>query len=544
MILIYIILILMIGGILSLILRRNPVACKWIALLAVLADFIMMAVYWIINYDNISVLKEGAWIADIKKEWIPQWGASFHFAMDGLSLIMVVLTLFLGVVAVLVTWKKTIERVGFFYLNILWLLAGVLGVFLSLDLFLFYFFWELMLIPMFFIISIWGHEKRNPAAVKFFLFTQGGGVLMLIAILALYFIHGRATGDYTFDYFELLGTQVSPKVALWLMLGFLAAFVVKLPVFPFHSWLPDAYTESPTSGTIILAGLLSKTAAYGMLRFILPLFPAAAQEIAPYAVIVGVVSILYGAKLAFAQTNLKRLVAFTSMSHMGFIIVGIFSFTTLAYQGVVLEMVAHGITIGALFVIAGAINDRIHTLDMDKMGGFWSQIPVMGGITTVFVLASLGLPSLGNFVAEFLILSGTFQTYTALAVLASLGLIASMIYSLVILQRIFHGRERSQLKITDFSLREKMIMGSLIIVIFWIGLFPQTIFNTVKPPVGILKTHTVFLQKDNNDSAIELNKDIATGWWGHQPMLQSGNKTMKVFPAFTFDYTQINKKAK
>ena len=366
----------MIGGILSLILRKNPIACKWIALIAVLADFIMMAVYWITNYDNISVLKEGSWITDIKKEWIPEWGASFHFAMDGLSLIMVVLTLFLGVVAVLVTWKKTIERVGFFYLNILWLLAGVLGVFLSLDLFLFYFFWELMLIPMFFIISIWGHEKRNPAAVKFFLFTQAGGMLMLIAILALYFIHGNSTGVYTFDYFELLGTQLSPTVALWLMLGFLAAFVVKLPVFPFHSWLPDAYTESPTSGTIILAGLLSKTAAYGILRFILPIFPDAAKEIAPYAVIVGVISILYGAKLAFAQTNLKRLVAFTSMSHMGFIIVGIFSFQALAYQGVVLEMVAHGITIGALFVIAGAINDRIHTLDMDKMGGFWAQVPM------------------------------------------------------------------------------------------------------------------------------------------------------------------------
>ncbi|HEY5390963.1 MAG TPA: NADH-quinone oxidoreductase subunit M [Hanamia sp.] len=535
MILIYIIIILMIGGILSLILRKNSFACKWIALLAVLADFIMMAVYWIINYDSISVLKEGSWIVDIKEEWIPQWGASFHFAMDGLSLIMVVLTLFLGVVAILVTWKKTIERVGFFYLNMLWLLAGVLGFFLSLDLFLFYFFWELMLIPMFFIISIWGHEKRNAAAVKFFLFTQAGGALMLIAILALYFIHGKSTGVYTFDYFELLGTQLPSSLAFWLMLGFLAAFVVKLPVFPFHSWLPDAYTESPASGTIILAGLLSKTAAYGILRFILPLFPGAAKEIAPYAVAVGVISILYGAKLAFAQTNLKRLVAFTSMSHMGFIIVGIFSFTTLAYQGVVLEMVAHGITIGALFVIVAAINDRIHTLDMDKMGGFWAQIPVMGGITTIFVLASLGLPSLGNFVAEFLILSGTFQTYTVLAVLAALGLIASMIYSLVILQRIFHGRERSEIKITDFSLREKMIMGSLIIVIFWIGLFPQTIFDTVKPPVSILKSQTVAIQKEKNHQEIDLNNRIN---------YIIGNKTIKTSPGYSFHYAQINKKAK
>ncbi len=517
---------LVIGGVLSLILRRNPVACKWISLLTVLADFIMALLYWIINYDNISVLKEGSWIVNVKKEWIPQWGASFHFAMDGLSLIMVVLTLFLGLVAVLVTWKKTIERPGFFYLNILWLLAAVLGVFLSMDLFLFYFFWEMMLIPMFFIISIWGHEKRNAAAVKFFLFTQGGGVFMLIAILALYFIHGRSTGVYTFDYSELLGTQLSPKVAFWLMCGFLAAFVVKLPVFPFHSWLPDAYTESPTSGTIILAGLLSKTAAYGILRFILPLFPGAAHQIAPYAVAVGVISILYGAKLAFAQTNLKRLVAFTSMSHMGFIIVGIFSFQVLAYQGVVLEMVAHGITIGALFVIAGAINDRIHTLDMDKMGGFWAHIPVMGGITTVFVLGSLGLPSLGNFVAEFLILSGTFQTYTTLAVLAALGLIASMIYSLVMLQSIFDGRERSELKIADFSVREMMIMGCLIMVIFWIGLFPQTILDTVKPPINILKSQTAYLQKK-----------------GSQTIYNPGNRASATFPDYTFQYAPITKKA-
>lgn len=491
MILIYIILILVVGGLLSLGFRRNAMAGKWISLLALLANFIMVVIYWINHYSSISILKDNGWLEVVKEDWIPQWGISFHLAMDGLSLVMVVLTLFLGMVSVLVTWKKTIERAGFFYFNIMWLLAGVLGVFLAMDLFLFYFFWELMLIPMFFIISIWGHENRKVASIKFFLFTQAGGALMLISILALYFIHGRATDVYTFDYFELLGTALSPKIAFWIMCGFLAAFVVKLPVVPFHSWLPEAYTQSPAAGTILLAGLLSKTAAYGILRFVLPMFPDAAREIAPYAVGVGVVSILYGAKLAFAQTDLKRLISFSSLSHMGFIIVGIFSFQALAYQGVVLEMIVHGITIGALFMVAAAIHDRIHTLDMNVMGGFWTQVPVMGGITTVFVLGSLGLPGLGNFVAEFLILSGSFQTYTVLTILAALGLIASMIYSLVILQRIFHGKERSQLKIVDFSMRERLVMGGLIIVIFWLGLFPQTIFNTVKPPGNILNSKPV-----------------------------------------------------
>lgn len=486
MILALVIFILVLGGILCLAtVKASELLCRWIALLAVSIDLILVVAYWVSNYRDINLLEPGSWLLDFNKEWIPQWGINFHLAMDGLSLILVVLTLFLGVISILVSWRQIQERIRFFHFNILWILAGLLGVFLSMDLFLFYFFWEMMLIPMFFIINIWGYENRHYAATKFFLFTQGSGLLMLLAILGLYFLHGHSSGMYTFDYFELLGTQLPPKTAFWLMCGFLIAFAVKLPAIPFHTWLPDAHSEAPTAGSIILAGLLLKTGAYGMLRFIVPFFPEAAPQIAPYAVVIGVLGILYGAKMAYAQNNLKRLVAFTSVSHMGFIVLGIFSFQALAYQGVILQIVAHGITTGALFMIAGAIKERTHNLDMDKMSGFWQQMPRIGGFMLVFVLASLGLPGLGNFIAEFLVLSGTFQTHMIASIFASLGLVASVIYSLKILQKVFHGKPIEQYNLADFSIGENIIMAAMTIAIVGLGFFPQSIINTVKVPTKI-----------------------------------------------------------
>jgi NADH-quinone oxidoreductase subunit M len=348
-------------------------------------------------------------MVEINYEWIPQYGISFHLALDGLSLLLIVLTVFLGLLSVLVSWNQITERIGFFHFNLLWILAGITGVFLALDLFLFYFFWEVMLIPMYFIIAIWGYENRIYAAFKFFIYTQASGLLMLIAILALYFTHGAETGNYTFDYNQLLGTSLSSPASMWIMLGFLIAFAVKLPLVPFHNWLPDAHTEAPTAGSVILAGLLLKTGAYGILRFVLPLFPQASIDFAPYGMMLGTIGILYGAKLAFAQRDFKRLVAYSSVSHMGFVMLGVYAFNQLALQGVVMQMLAHGISTGALFIIVGAIQKRIHTRDLEEMGGFWELAPRMGGITLLFTMASLGLPGLGNFIAEFLILSGTFQ---------------------------------------------------------------------------------------------------------------------------------------
>jgi NADH-quinone oxidoreductase subunit M len=343
-----------------------------------------------------------------------------------------------------------------------------------------------MLVPMYFLIGIWGHANRTAASNKFFLYTQASGLLMFIAIITLFILHGRSTGVYSFDYSDLLGTEMAGSTALLIMLGFLAAFLVKLPVVPLHNWLPDAHTEAPTAGSLILAALLLKTGAYGLLRFIVPLFPHESATFAPVGMLLGVIGILYGAKLAFAQTDLKRMVAYTSVSHMGFVILGVFSFNELAYQGVVIQMIAHAISTGALFILAGQLYERIHTRDIYKMGGLWENTPVMGAIGLIFAMASLGLPGLGNFIAELLVLAGTFKANILMSCLASLGLIAATIYSLRIVQMVFLGKKNTDWKISDLSIREKAVMASLVIAIVWLGLFPQPVINTAKP--ALLKT--------------------------------------------------------
>ncbi len=477
MILLLFIVILMVAGVLAWIVAdQSPVLARWISLAALFANLLLTIFIW---FNNPVVDSPNPWIAQFSVSWIPSFGISFSLALDGLSLLMLMLTFFLGIFAVLISWKEIQERVGFFHFNLLWVLAGITGVFLTMDLFLFYFFWEVMLIPMYFLIGIWGHENRRYAAYKFFIFTQASGLLMLLAILSLYFIHGGQTGFFTFDYFQLLKTTMDASTARWLMLGFLAAFIVKLPVVPFHTWLPDAHSQAPTAGSLILAGLLLKTGAYGLIRFVIPLFPTAALELAPYAMLLGVIGILYGAILAFAQTDLKRLVAYTSVSHMGFVILGVFAFNELAMQGVVMQMITHGISTGALFILAGALYERIHTRDITSMGGFWAKAPFMGTVGLVFVLASLGLPGLGNFVAEFLTLIGTWQSAPVLTIFATIGIVAATAYSLRIMQKVFLGKAPDKM-IPDLSLREKFILVPMIVSIIWLGLFPQPVMNTVK----------------------------------------------------------------
>jgi len=482
MILVYLIGILLTGAFLAWLAgSRSPVWSRIIAIVAIGLDLIL-----ILPFIFQSVSTGSKWIVDYKVDWIPAFGISFHLALDGLSLLLLLLTFFLGLLAVIISWKEINDKAGFFHFNLLLILAGIVGVFLSLDLFLFYFFWELMLVPMYFLIGIWGHENRIKASYKFFLYTQASGLLMFVSILAIYFIHGNSTGSYTFDYLQLLGTVMSPATAFLIMIGFLAAFLVKLPVVPFHNWLPDAHTEAPTAGSLILAALLLKTGAYGLLRFVVPLFPSASATFAPIGMLLGVTGILYGAKLAFAQTDLKRLVAYTSVSHMGFVVLGVFSFNELSYQGVVMQMIAHGISTGALFIMAGQLSERIHTRDLNQMGGLWEKAPVMGSIGLIFSMASLGLPGLGNFIAELLILIGAFGANVLMACLASLGLIAATIYSLRILQKVFFGEKNHDWKINDLSLREKIVSASLVIVIVGLGLFPKTVFNIAKP--ALLKT--------------------------------------------------------
>jgi NADH-quinone oxidoreductase subunit M len=481
MILVYLILILMAGSIIALITGKwNALVPRLISLLAIFIDLILVVSLFFQQHKYVG----NEWMMEFSARWIPKYGIGIHLALDGLSLLLLTLTFFIGILAVLISWKEITKNSGFFHFNILLILAGITGVFLSLDLFLFYFFWEVMLIPMYFLIGIWGHENRIYASYRFFIFTQSSGLLMFLAILALYLVHGNNTGIYTFDYEQLLGTAMSPAMELLLMGGFLAAFLVKLPAFPFHNWLPDAHTEAPTAGSLILASLMLKTGAYGLIRFAVPLFPAASETFSPVGMILGIAGILYGAKLAFAQTDLKRLVAYTSVSHMGFVILGVYAFNEIAYQGVVMQMIAHGISTGALFIIVGQLYERMHTRDLNKMGGLWGQMPVMGAMGLLFSMASLGLPGLGNFIAEFLTLTGTFKASILLSSIASLGLIAAALYSLRIVQKVFFGKSNSELKMKDLSIRESVILGVMVIAIVFTGLFPQPLINTVKPAVN------------------------------------------------------------
>lgn len=479
MILVCLIIVLLLGGLGAW--AANIWSALWSRLVALLALTIDAALLVLAITVSARQAKPNQWLLEFSHEWIPQFGVSFHLGLDGLSLLLVTLTLLLGFMSVLCSWTEVEERVGFFHFNLLWILSGIVGVFLALDLFLFYFFWELMLVPMYFLIGIWGHENRTYAAIKFFLFTQASSLLMLIAIVGLYFVHGRVTGIYTFDYLQLLGTSMSPAVAMLLMLGFFIAFAVKLPVVPVHTWLPDAHTEAPTAGSVILAGLLLKTGAYGLLRFVVPLFPDAARSFAPVAMVLAVVAILYGAWLAFAQTDLKRLVAYTSISHMGFVLLGVFALNEIALQGAVIQILSHGISTGALFILVGALDERIHTRDLNRMGGLWATVPRMGAVTMVFALASLGLPGLGNFVGEFLVLFGSYRVNIPLTVLAALGIVFATVYSLWIIQRAFHGPAKEELKLRDLSARETGISAVMIAVLVWLGIAPQPALNIARP---------------------------------------------------------------
>jgi NADH-quinone oxidoreductase subunit M len=435
------------------------------------------------------------WMAELDLPWIDQLGIRFHLGLDGLSLLLLLLTGFIGIVAVAASWSEIQDRVGFFHFQLLWVLSGIAGVFLSLDLFLFYFFWEMMLVPMYFLIGMWGHERRIYAAVKFFLFTQISGLLMLIAIVALAFVHQRATGVLTFDYTRLLGTPLPPATAWWLLLGFFGAFAVKLPAVPVHTWLPDAHTEAPTAGSVVLASLMLKTGAYGLLRFVIPLFQDAAVAFAPVAIALGVAGVLYGAILAFGQTDLKRLVAYTSVSHMGFVLIGVFAGTALALQGAVLQILCHGISTGALFVLVGALQERAHTRDLRRLGGLWPAMPRMGGMTMFFALASMALPGLGNFIAEFLVLAGTYSVSPVATIIASTGLILSTVYALWMVQATFQGPARAKtagepardpLRIADLGVREMFIAIALVLAIVWLGVYPQPFVEAASSVVAPL----------------------------------------------------------
>ncbi|MDP9069536.1 MAG: NADH-quinone oxidoreductase subunit M [Actinomycetota bacterium] len=411
--------------------------------------------------------------------WIPEWGIGYITGIDGVSLWMVMLTTFLMPLGVLASWSIT-TRAKAYFVFFLALETGLLGVFTALDMFLFYLFWEASLVPMYFLIGMWGYGRRIYAAMKFFLFTLVGSLLMLVSIVYLYF---AASGAPTFSYTELLGTQLPLDVQRLLFLGFFASFAVKVPLVPFHTWLPDAHTEAPTAGSVLLAGVLLKLGAYGLIRFAIPFFPDAARDLAPIIIGLSMVGIIYGALVATMQKDLKRLVAYSSVAHLGFVTLGIFVGSIQGMSGGILQMVSHGLSSGALFMLVGALYDRRHTRLIADFGGLARTVPILSGVFLVVALSSLGLPGLNGFVGEFLILLGTFFSYRWWVVPAALGVVLAAIYLLWAYQRVFHGEvtdEQNRL-LPDLNGRELAMLGPILVLIVLIGVYPKPFLDRIEP---------------------------------------------------------------
>jgi NADH-quinone oxidoreductase subunit M len=417
------------------------------------------------------------------RDWLPAYGISYYVGVDGFSLLLIMLTTFLTPICVLATWEDIQHRVKEFMICLLALMSGMIGVFASLDLFLFYVFWEVMLIPMYLLIGVWGNPARRVyAAIKFFLFTMFGSLLMLVAILVLYFHYGATTGTYTFDLLKLYGLAVPFNMQFWMFLAFGLAFMIKVPMFPFHTWLPDAHTEAPTVGSVILAAVLLKMGTYGFLRFNMPLFPQAAHYFVPLFSILAIIGIVYGALVSMMQKDLKRLIAFSSVSHLGFVMLGLFTFTMPGVQGGIIQMINHGLSTGALFLIVGIIYERRHTRMIAEFGGLSTPMPIYATIFLIVSLSSIGLPGLNGFVGEFLILLGTFKTHMVYAIVAATGVIFAACYMLWMFQRVMFGtvtHEKNK-DLKDLSWREIALFVPLILFIVWIGVYPSTFLDKTK----------------------------------------------------------------
>ena len=404
--------------------------------------------------------------------WIAAPPINYHLGVDGISMFLVILTTFLTPICVLASWNDVHQRIKEFHVVLLLLEVGVVGVFLSLDLFLFFLFWEIMLIPMAFLIGIWGHERRLYAAVKFVIYTMAGSIFMLVGILWLY----NATGSVDLPTIQQMlqnGVLVLPeRTEMILFLAFFVAFAIKVPLFPLHTWLPDAHVEAPTAGSVILAGVLLKMGTYGMIRFCLPLFPDASRRVAPYVAALAIIGIIYGALVALVQPNLKKLVAYSSVSHLGFVVLGIFAFRNISMQGAVYQMLAHGISTGALFLLVGMLYDRRHTFEISEYGGLATPMPHLAAFFLFVALSSMGLPMLNGFVGEYLILLGTYQVHWNWAAWAATGVIFSACYLLWSYQRVFFGEvtHAKNRELPDASARERWILATMAVIVLWMGL--------------------------------------------------------------------------
>ena len=426
------------------------------------------------------VVGEAGYQFQERQQWVPGLKIGYFLGVDGISLWLVLLTTFLTAIAILSSFAAVTEKVKAYYACLLLLETGMLGVFLALDLVLFYVFWEGMLIPMYFLIGVWGGPRRIYATVKFVLYTMAGGVLMLVAIIALYFLGGQ-----TFDLTQLAAQDFAPGAQRWLFAAFALAFAIKVPMWPFHTWLPDAHVEAPTAGSVFLAGVLLKMGTYGFLRFALPLFPGATREFAPLVLALAVIGILYGALVSMVQPDLKKLVAYSSVSHLGFVMLGMFAFTVQGVEGSLLQMINHGLSTGGLFLLVGMVYERRHSRMIADFGGLWGVMPVFAALFLVVTLSSIGLPGLNGFVGEFLILSGAFGARPWFTAFATLGVVLGAVYMLWMFQRVVFGvvTHEENRRLRDLTPREYAVLIPVIAAIVWIGIYPDPVLRRMEPSV-------------------------------------------------------------